>query len=956
MRIITLIILLPLIITPTAFSQNKIPVTRFTLDNGLQVWLHEDHTKPEVFGAVVVNGGAKLDEAHATGMAHYLEHMLFKGTNELGTTNYEKEKIHLQKIDSLYETLGNTTDKEKRKIIQLSINEQNKLAAAYAVPNEMDRLLAAIGGRGVNAFTNHDMVVYHNFFPPHQTEKWLELYSHRFVNPVFRLFQSELETVYEEKNRRMDAMGSKLMEDFEKSFYKQHPYGQRNVLGEVDHLKNPSLITMYNYFDTYYVPNNMALVISGDIDVEKIKPQIEEKFGVWKYKELPEKKIYTEGDFNGKEVMRGRYVPVKVGLIGYRTVAIGHEDEAVLEVINNLLSNANKTGLWDKLVLDNKLMMAGMEQDFQVDYGKTMLFFVPKIIGQSTKKAENLIIAQLNQVKQGEFSDEFLESVKLNLVKNLQLAYESNYRKALLMAQAFVTNQKWDELVNKEEKIALVDKALVVKKANEYFGNNRLVLYSKTGFPKKNKLEKPPYAPVIPQGKESEYAKNFKTIPEPEAKPGFVDIEKEITIKNPNALIQIYKVNNPANEVFSMQVHYGAGRLSDPRLLMLSSMLGHAGAGDLSRDNLKSSLSKVGATYSFNSTDLTFYLNLQGFDNKLEESMQLVGQLMDNPVFTDKGRKSILSSQRFDRRLEEKDINQKAAILREYQRYGTQSQYLNRLRLNEMKKISFDELANALKTVRQHELVVFYCGNKSIEEVEALVAKYFLSIKPTLPEKKDVRPLQATNNAELLFLHDKKAVQSQIDFFINTGLPRSTQQQANINAFNQYFGNNMSGLVFQEIREFRSLAYSATASLVNGSIYGTPAFLSGYIGCQADKTSEAMGVMLSLLKDLPGKPERVSDVQKALVQASAMARPSFRNLGPTVYYWKKQGYIDDPNISLLAQYKDISFQNIQATWETYLKEKSMSYAIAGNKNRSDLKKLSGYGKVKELKLSDIRTK
>ena len=948
--------LLLLLCCSSLFGQTQLKVTRFTLANGLQVWLHEDRSRPEVFGAVVVNGGAKLDEADATGMAHYLEHMLFKGTQELGTTDYASEKIHLDKIDSLYEVLGKTTDKEKRRLIQLAINEQNKIAAEYAVPNEINSLLNSIGGRGVNAFTSHDMVVYHNYFPPHQTEKWLELYSHRFINPVFRMFQSELETVYEEKNRSMDGMGSKLIEDFEKAFYREHAYGQRNVLGEVEHLKNPSLITMYKYFDTYYVPNNMALVMSGDFETEKVKALIEEKFSVWQYKELPARKVYHEKDFNGKEVMRGRYVPVKVGVMGYRTVPIGHEDQAALIVINNMLSNENETGLWDKLSLDNKLMFAGMETDIQVDHGKTMLFFVPKIVGQSLKKAETLIMEQLDKLKRGEFDETFLEAVKLNLIRQMQLGYESNYRKALMMAEAFVTNRDWDDLLSLEQKIAEVDKALIVNKVNQYFGENKLVLYSKMGFPKKTKLEKPPFTPALAKGKESAYGKAFREIPDPEAKPKFVDLDKDVEVVQVLPLVNIYKAENPLNDIFSLELRFGSGSLNDSQLSMLATMLKHAGTESLNRDDFKKALGEIGTTYNFYASDISFSMQLQGFDTKLEQSLQLAGQLLDKPIFNAKGRKNAHSNERFERRMEKKDINEKAFLLREYQYYGELSVYLNRMSLKEIKKTTFNELTSSLEKVRQHEINIFYTGNIPLETVKDLVEKYLLGIEPSNPRKKDVRPFRNSDASELLLVNDKKAVQSQLYFFVNTDMARDLTQQANMNAFNQYFGSGMSGLVFQEIREFRSLAYSASASLVNGSIYGNPAYLSAYIGCQADKTYEAMETMIMLIKNMPEKPERLSDIQKSLLQSSAMARPFFRQLGQTTYSWKLMGYDADPNISLSQAYQELTFDDITDTWKKYIQNQNISFAVAGDKKKMKAETLNSFGKVRELKLSDIRKK
>ena len=186
------------------FANKTVFVDMYELENGLTVMLNSDENANSVYGAVVVKGGGKQDPAEATGIAHYLEHMLFKGTNELGTVNYEAEKVYLDSIEILYELLGTTENQEKRLTIQKKINDLNIKASEFAIPNEFTKLTEGFGGTGLNAFTSNDVIAYFNQFPSHQMNKWLDLNSHRFKNPVFRLFQSELETVYEEKNRSMD--------------------------------------------------------------------------------------------------------------------------------------------------------------------------------------------------------------------------------------------------------------------------------------------------------------------------------------------------------------------------------------------------------------------------------------------------------------------------------------------------------------------------------------------------------------------------------------------------------------------------------------------------------------------------------------------------------------------------------------------------------------------------------
>ena len=232
----------------------------YELDNGLKVYLTENHEEPRFYAEIAVRAGSKHDPADATGLAHYLEHLLFKGTSELGTVDYEAEKPHLDRIVDLYEQHFSETDEAVRAEIYAEINREAQLAAQYAVPNEFDKLYNAMGGTALNAHTSNEETVYKIGLPSNRLAQWAEIESSRFLDPVFRIFHTELETVYEEKNRTLDNRGRIIYTAMIEELYKAHPYGQQPTIGTIDHLKNPSLVYIQAYFDTYYVPNNMAIV------------------------------------------------------------------------------------------------------------------------------------------------------------------------------------------------------------------------------------------------------------------------------------------------------------------------------------------------------------------------------------------------------------------------------------------------------------------------------------------------------------------------------------------------------------------------------------------------------------------------------------------------------------------------------------------------------------------------
>src|ERR1051325_6605291 len=258
--------------------KDPMAVQIYELDNGLTVYLTENHQTPRFEAQIAVRAGSKNDPPESTGLAHYLEHMLFKGTTRMGTLDYQKENPHLDRILELYERHFHETDPDKRKAIYAEINQESQAAAPYEIPNEMDKLYKAMGEEGLNAHTSDEETVYQVNLPANRLESWAIIESERFQHPVFRLYQPELEIVYEEKNRTLDNKEAIIEFAVNKLLFKKHPYGQQTTIGEVEHLKNPSLKNMYEYYRKHYVPGNMAIVISGDIEPRKTIKLIEKFF------------------------------------------------------------------------------------------------------------------------------------------------------------------------------------------------------------------------------------------------------------------------------------------------------------------------------------------------------------------------------------------------------------------------------------------------------------------------------------------------------------------------------------------------------------------------------------------------------------------------------------------------------------------------------------------------------
>lgn len=944
------------LISSHLLAQSKsLEVESFQLENGLTVYLNVDNTMPMIHGLVAVKGGAKRDPHDATGIAHYFEHIMFKGTDKLGTINYKEEKVYLDSISNLYDKLGKASSKEERLEIQKEINRISVKAAEYAIPNELDKVLNGMGGKGINAGTGYESILYYNSFPANQIEKWIEVYSHRFINPVFRLFQSELETVYEEKNLYADDPMDSFFEKFMKEFYKRSPYGQQTILGKSEHLKNPSLSKMKEYFETYYVANNMALVLSGDFDPEKIKPMIKEKFGVWRKGEKPEELTIKEDPFSGEERIKKRLTPIKVGILGYRTVPKNHPDELGLELCSNLLSNSSSTGLLDQLRNDNKMMMAGLFNDIHTELGGSFIFFVPKIIGQSLKKAEQEVEIKLEKLRKGDFDDKLLKGVKTELKKQYERWLEDMRWRTYAIAESFLYDIKWEDYLNTSSDIEKLSKEDVVKIANKYFGKDRLVFYSKMGFPKKDKIKKPPFKPVQPKNteKKSDYVKKIEEIPIVEIAPKFIDFDKDVKSIKISDGVDGYVTKNQINSIFSIRLKFGKGSFKDPIVDQAASTFEYASPKGEKLEDFKQELQLLGCSY-YTYTNLNYTtINISGLDENLEPSLKLINKLIKDISVEEKHQKKLVQNYKMELRFEDKDVMAKSDAITSYAFYGKNSKYLSRLSVKEVANLSIEQILGKMKEILGYEYQVHYCGNKSAKEFAELYRET-ISIPQSLAKKVKFEEAERKkyNENTILFLNDKKALQSHINILVEGNI-NEEKEIVKLNGFNDYLDGNMSSIIFQEIREFRSLAYGSYGRYKPSFYRNKAGYFKGWLSTQADKTTEAVDVFTSILKEIPQKPERINEVRTNLTLSINASQPMLRYKSDRVAYWKSQGYSQDPRIERYEKFEKLEFNEILDFYNKNVKGRPWVIAIVGDEKSIDMEKLKKYGKIKHVKKSEL---
>ncbi len=942
------------------FASNE-NVHKFKLDNGLTVILYENHSQPTVFGAVAVKAGSKDDPADATGLAHYMEHVMFKGTENMGTWNWEEEKPHYEKIIQLYEELRTTEDEAKKEEINNEINEESLKAGKYAIPNEFSNLVQAMGGTGMNAGTGYDFTYYHNSFPPFQIKRWLDLYSNRFIHPVFRGFQTELETVYEEKNMYSDNPFRAVTNDFiSKAFEAENPYG-RLIIGKTEHLRNPSIKRIYEFYNAFYVPSNMALILAGDINPEEVKPLIEETFGKWEKREAQGVPVIPKNvNITQPVKIKEKLTPYPMLILGFPGVDVASEDRYAVDFCARLLSNGNQTGLLDKLVLDGDLMSVGAGQN-QFKYAGLVTvqaiptFDLSQMKFMSLSTVEKLVNAEIEKLKKGNFDEWLIDAFKNEMIKQHEMELESPASVGVQLMSDFAYELPLDDFTQYKEQIQAVTKDDIIKAANKYFTKNCITYLSDIGEPDKDALKKPDYKPIDPEpGHQSVYAKHFNEVALSEAKENFVDFDKDVTKTELAPGVKLFYTPNKQNDIFSLIIKYGAGSAKIPTLNLATSLMNNAGImAQYKPQALKKEYSKLGCSVQFVNNDSYLYIILEGNEENLGQACQLLSRTYLLPELDEKQMDKVKGSVIGMRGVEKKEKDSQAEALRDYMMYGEKSPEIERLSTAEIRALTISDLTGDFIQATHYEASVHFCGkNPMANVVETLKNNLAFPANLKKSDSPVIRPVVENKKESILFLNNPDARQSEIYLFTN-GSEYQNEQKPVIDAFNQYFSGGFNGLVIQELREKRSFAYSAGATYRTPVLPGNPAYQVGYIGTQADKTADAVEEFVKLIKEMPEKPERMDNIKNYLIQSSKADRPSFRNLSQSIESWTQKGYSEDPNKLLLPEYEGLSFEEILNFYKKEVSGKPIKIAIVGNKKEIDMDKLESIAKVEKISVNKL---
>lgn len=937
-----------------SYSHDAMNVRIYTLDNGLKVYLSVYKDAPRIQCLIPVRVGSKNDPAETTGLAHYLEHLMFKGTPNFGTQNWEAEKPLLDQIEQQFEVYRRTREQHDRDSIYHVIDSLSYLASGYAIPNEYDKMMKYIGSQGTNAGTSNDYTVYIEDIPSNQLENWAIIQTDRFSHPIFRIFHTELETVYEEKNTSLAKDSRKAMEALLASLYPNNAYGKQTTLGSCEHLKNPSLTNIKNFFNTYYVPNNMAVCLAGDFDYDEAIAIIDKHFGKLQQKDVPHYVVPKEKPIKQPVVRDVRGYEEEFMYLAYRLdLPANSRDLYVAEMAKSILYNG-KCGMMDLNVNQKHLAAGTYAFLYDLCDNSSFVFGGEPKDGQQMEEVRDIILQQVELMKKGEFDESLLQAAINNMEASEMRQLQSNRSRAYAMAHAFENNIDWYYASQELASYKKITKEDVVKFANKYFGdNNYVVVYKRQGEPEETeKVTKPAITAIqMNRDAESEFFTNIKARKVNPIQPEFVDFQKSITFDKYKTVSLDY-LHNDEDQTFTLKMIFPAGEMNNIVLSYVSGYLNHLGTAKMSVEDIKNQFYSLACNYSISVSDKESFITLSGIDNNRDKAFKLMMDLFKNAQADSIVLQDIKEDILLSRKNAKSSQNSVMNCLRSYCEFGPEL-VAYQLTAEQLANLTGEEILAALRQLLTYQPEILYYGPASLKSVKkSLAANYKLpkSFAEPAPAKKFDR-VETSDN--VVFYAPYPAKQSRVITSMRSG-KLDPKVISVVKMYNQYFGGSMNAIVFQEMREKRSLAYSAQSAFVLPREKDDYMYNYSYIATQNDKVIDALVAFDSLFNAMPTSQAAFDLAKEGAKSAIAANRITKMNILNTYIANRKLGFDYDYRKDFYNLIDGFTMKDIQNFNEKYIQNQPKTYMILATEGEVDLEAVGKqFGPVKRLTLEDI---
>lgn len=921
----------------------------YTLENGLKVYLAQNFDAPRIQTYIPVRTGSNNDPSDNTGLSHYLEHMMFKGTSKIGTINWEKEKELLNQIEELYEQHKVEKNLEKKKEIYNKIDQISQEASRYAIANEYDKCISSLGATGTNAHTWLDETVYKNNIPNNELEKWLKIEKERFSELVLRLFHTELESVYEEFNRAQDNDARLVNYALMEALFPKHPNGQQTTLGKAEHLKNPSMKAIYNYFDDFYVPNNYAMVLVGDLEFDETIQLINQYFGSFKFKKLPERQPILEEPIT-EIVNRTVKSPTTPRIqIAWRTESYGTNESLLADLVANILSNQGESGLLDLHI--NNAQKALYATAYSVgfrEYGYISAVIVPKE-NQTLDEGKDLLLAEIENIKNGNFPDWMLSAIindfKIQRMKSLETADGL----ATNLYQTYIRNQSWKEELEEMERYQSFTKEDIMSFANSFFKENYVAIYKEKGENENLiRVENPGITPVsLNRDDQSVFLTELLKWESKDIKPEFIDYKTAIQAYE----IQGKKVSyvpNKYNDIAQIHYIFPFGSDHDKELFLSTQILQYLGTSRFSADEIKQEFYKIGISHDFKTTPNQLTISLTGLEENIYKGIDILHHWLTDLKSEQEVYHHFVQTIFESRQVSKKDKSKIMSAVQNYAKFGANSRFRNVVSEERLLKIDCKELTDKISSLFNYPYQMFFYG-KNFSEFKTNIEHFVTVENQPIPERK-MYPEPETENTTYFVNYDM--VQVEMSKIGKSGKV-NVENFGKINVFNEYFGSGLSSIVFQEIRESKSLAYSAYAVYQTNSELNLSDYITTYIGTQPDKLVVAVETMNQLMTHFPEYKMQFENAKNAALKQIASTRIVRANIFFNHLRLQKLGVDYDIRKKIYNEIQALNLADLAKFYQTKIQPISFNTALIGKRENLNQEAVQKLGVFKELTLEDV---
>ncbi len=927
----------------------------YTLDNGLKVYMSVNREEPRIQTYIAVRTGSKNDPAETTGLAHYLEHIMFKGTESFGTSNYELEKPYLDEIEALYEHYRTLTDPEERRVAYHQIDSVSQLAAQYFIPNEYDKLMSTIGAEGTNAYTSNDVTCYEEDIPSNEIENWARIQADRFQNMVIRGFHTELEAVYEEYNIGIAQDSRKSWAALMAMLYPTHPYGTQTTIGTQEHLKNPSITNIKNYFNKWYRPNNVAICMAGDFDPDKTIAIIDKYFGAWQ---------------PGDDVKQPEFEPLKPITTPCDTTIYGLEAENImmgwrfdrgntlqvdtLEMIGSMLNNGT-AGLIDLDINQQMAMLyAWGGSSTNRDHSCFIMGGSPRP-GQTLEEAKELLLGEIEKLKKGDFPDDLMPSVVNNMKLNYYNSLENNYSRANMFVNSFILERPWKQDVEYLDRMAGMTKDDVVAFVNRHFNDNYVVVYKRQGDDNNlKKIDKPQITPIqANRDLVSDFVTEIQNTEVEPIQPRFINFQKDLTFGETEANLPYIYVQNKENGRFVLNFRYDFGNEADLRYDYAAMLLDYLGTDEMTNEEIKQQFYKLACDYSIRVGDRNINVILSGLGENMGEALALLENLMqkaepDADVY--EMAVQMLEKSRLDAKLNQ---TQNFYNLVSYGIYGEYNSRRNIIPVKDLRDMCPMDLLDMLRNLKNYKHTVLYYGPMSEKEMASVVTANHVTNRELLDGPKGKRyEMQPTPENEIL-IAPYKAKNIYMRMIHNEMRPWNPDEAAVVALFNEYYGGGMNTIVFQEMREARGLAYNAYAAYIEPTYKDQPEYFFTHIITQNDKMMDCVNHFNKILDEMPESEQAFNIAKEALSKRLASQRTSKFALINAWLIAQNKGIDYDINEVIYNTIPSLTLQDVVKFEKKNIANKPYRYVILGDENELDMQAIEKIGKIKRVTTEEI---